>query len=225
MAGFGFGLSGRWGGVVVAPVLVLGAVAGCNTTHEVVIKQDKPMDININLTGRLDLVIHDARQDLEDITGEKPARVVNPEDIGLPALPRQRTGLGAEAYGERPVAYLAAFGAGEMRPVASEADIKANLAARDKEVRALWDAGAVGEAHTGLLVARGALTAEQQKLVAAENADRAALYAIQAAEKKSTVDEVALAYYLGRLGYAKAGNWYEKFNKQTNQWEWAKWGT
>jgi len=62
------------------------------------------------------------------------------------------------------------------------------------------------------LAARGVLTPEQQKLVDAENADRTALYAAEAKAKNSTPDEVALAYYLARLGYAKAGAWYEKRN-------------
>ena len=56
-------------------------IAGC-TTH-VIVEQPKPLDININFTGHLDLVIHDARENLEQITGEKPTNVVRPEDIGL----------------------------------------------------------------------------------------------------------------------------------------------
>src|SRR5438552_1136738 len=62
-------------------VLVL-PLAACNPN--VTIKQDKPMVININFNGHLDLVIHDARQNMEDITGEKPRNAVRPEDIGLP---------------------------------------------------------------------------------------------------------------------------------------------
>src|SRR5690242_8599117 len=60
-------------------------LAGCNTRHEIVVNQPKPMEVNVNLSGRLELVVTDARKDLEQIEGAKPKRIVTPEDIGLPA--------------------------------------------------------------------------------------------------------------------------------------------
>src|SRR6267154_6760648 len=45
----------------------------------------KPVDINLNITGRLEVVITDARKQEEQITGSAPKRTVRPEDIGLPA--------------------------------------------------------------------------------------------------------------------------------------------
>jgi hypothetical protein len=52
----------------------------------------KPVDINVNITGRLELVITDARRQEEEITGAKPKRTVRPEDIGLPPVPAPKPG-------------------------------------------------------------------------------------------------------------------------------------
>src|SRR5215212_10092109 len=85
--------------IVMRIVLALAAVslplAACNPN--VTIKQDKPMVININFNGHLDLVIHDARQEMEAITGEKPRNTVRPEDIGLPPA---EGGAGGAMQGE-----------------------------------------------------------------------------------------------------------------------------
>src|SRR6266511_3859045 len=71
------------------------AMVGCiRTKSELAVK---PMDINLNISGRLELVITDARQE-EEITGTKPKRTVRPEDIGLPPVPTPKsetTGPGA----------------------------------------------------------------------------------------------------------------------------------
>ena len=48
---------------------------------------------NLNITGRFELVITDARRQEEEITGSKPKRVVTPEDIGLPTAPARRSGV------------------------------------------------------------------------------------------------------------------------------------
>jgi len=64
---------------VVASATALGCV---HTKSEVDVK---PVDINLNITGRLEVVITDARKQEEQITGSAPKRTVRPEDIGLPA--------------------------------------------------------------------------------------------------------------------------------------------
>src|SRR6266567_890008 len=61
------------------------AVPGCVQTKSEV--DVKPVDINLNITGRLEVVITDARRAEEEITGSKPKRTVTPQDIGLPAVP------------------------------------------------------------------------------------------------------------------------------------------
>src|SRR2546429_9845210 len=79
------------------------AIVGCfRTKSELAIK---PMDINLNISGRLELVITDARRQEEEITGAKPKRTVRPEDIGLPpgAAPKaEATGPGAKLTADDP---------------------------------------------------------------------------------------------------------------------------
>jgi uncharacterized protein YdbL (DUF1318 family) len=227
--------------IAFASLCLLASLAAC-TTH-VVVEQPKPLEININFTGHLNLVIQDARQNLEQITGEKPTNVVRPEDIGLPAVSRPGArGAGLEegkAVAQGPAdAVLAeptfpilsrgrpglASGMPTQFIAQSEADLTKAMAARNAKIQQLWSQGLVGESHTGLLVAKGSLSQEQQGLVDAENADRSALYAAEATRKNVKADEVALGYYVARLGYAKAGAWYEVRNPSTSQWEWKKWG-
>src|SRR5689334_9929921 len=62
--------------------VALTKTVGCVHTHsEVAVK---PVDINLNITGRLEVVVTDARRQEEQITGSKPKRTLRPEDIGLP---------------------------------------------------------------------------------------------------------------------------------------------
>ncbi|MGN6370817.1 MAG: DUF1318 domain-containing protein [Phycisphaerae bacterium] len=198
---------------------------GCGaiqTKNTVVIEQPKPLEVNVNLSGRLELVITDARKDLETITGEKAKRTVSPEDIGLPAS----GGPGAAIVeGERSVVYADVVGRAAPREVAAgtEEELVKSMAARNAQVRALLSAHVAGEAHTGLLVEKGTLSAEQKKTLEAENADRSALYKLRAAKNGTSEADAALAYYLQRLGYAEKGDWVEKYNKGAKQWEWVRW--
>jgi hypothetical protein len=207
------------------------ALAGCIKT-EVMIDQKKPIEVNINFKGDLNLVIKDARQDMEKITGEKPVNVVRPEDLGLPpaagsALEPMETRALAAADTERfwVVAMRSAPSAARVRaaPVALKDDLQAKMAARDREIRALWDSQVVGEAHDGMLAVKGTITPAQQALVNAENADRAALFAEEVKAKGAKLEDVSLAFYVARLGYAKKGAWYEKRNA-SGAWEWQRWG-
>jgi uncharacterized protein YdbL (DUF1318 family) len=202
--------------------LTCAACGPIETRNTVIIEQPKPLEVNVNLTGRLELVITDARKDLEQITGEKPRRQVRPEDIGLPA-----DLTGSSIAEPQPIALLSDIG---LRPndiifaaATSEDTLVASMAQRNAQVRQLLSAKLVGEAHTGLLVARGTLNQQQSAVMSAENADRTALYQLRAEKNKTTVEKAALAYYLQRLGYAEKGDWVEIFNKQTKQWEWTQW--
>src|SRR4029077_16950465 len=71
----------QMGAVMVA--ITWAAFSGCLQTKSEV--DVKPVDINLNITGRLELVITDARREEQKITGSAPKRTVRPEDIGLPA--------------------------------------------------------------------------------------------------------------------------------------------
>lgn len=225
-----FKMNDRTAQTLAAACAGLATLAACGpiqTRNEVVIKQEQVIQVNVNLHADINVVITDARRDMQRIKGQQPVRKVSPADIGLdadttlPAGPTSSAGTAIEP--DQPVVTLAAFSVPAARPVARDDDIKAAMASRNAQIRALLDTRNAGEAHTGLLEKRGALTAEQQKLMEAENKDREELYKIEAQRKGITVDKVALGYYLARLEYAKKGDWYERFNKQTKAWEWAQW--
>ena len=214
----------QMGAVMVA--IVWAAFSGCLQTKSEV--DVKPVDINLNITGRLELVITDARKEEQKITGSAPKRTVRPEDIGLPAgsAPTSTAETGARlANGRTQTAGLMLVA--EIYPVADSGNRKDQLiqqmSARHPQIAAMLDSQLVGEQHNGYLAARGSLSAQQQALMDAENADRAELYKIEAAAKGTTVDQVALAYYMARLEHVNKGNWVERYDKATATWDWFQW--
>ena len=201
------------------------ALAGCLQTKSEV--NVKPVDINLNITGRLELVITDARKEEQQITGAAPKRTVRPEDIGLPAAsaPTSEAGRGAaiaRSHAQLPRLMLIA----DLNLVADHSDSEDQLiqrmAARHTQIAAMLDSQLVGERHAGFLAARGSVTPKQQALVDAENADRTELYKIEADAKNSTPDQVGLAY-MARLEHVNKGNWVEHYNKATASWDWSQW--
>jgi uncharacterized protein YdbL (DUF1318 family) len=104
-----------------------------------------------------------------------------------------------------------------------QAQLVQQRAARHPQIEVMLDRQLVGESHTGVLVPRASLSPSRQALVNAENADRAELYKLEAAEKNMTVDEVALGYYLARLEHINKGTWAERLDKSTGRWEWFQW--
>jgi uncharacterized protein YdbL (DUF1318 family) len=211
--------------LAVVALVVSAALIGCIQTKSEV--QVKPVDINLNITGRLELVIIDARQQEEQIAGAKPKRTVRTEDIGLPPVlgPKSdATRSGATLTDDGPVfpvrlASLYAAAASSDR----QAQLLQQRAARHPQLEAMLDNQLVGESHTGVLVPRASLSANHQALVNTENADRAELYKLEAAKKNTTVDEVTLGYYLARLEHVNKGTWVERYNKSTGRWEWFQW--
>jgi uncharacterized protein YdbL (DUF1318 family) len=195
------------------------ASSGCvQTKNEVDVK---PVDINLNITGHLEVVITDARRAEEEITGSKPKRTVTPEDIGLPPA------SAASSRADEVIDPLADRETDSGRFILVADDTQAQLiqkmAARHPQIQALLDSKVVGESHTGYLVARGSLTASQQALVDAENSDRTQLYKLESAQKGTSVDQVALGYYLARLEHVNKGTWVDQFNKSSGSWEWFQW--
>jgi uncharacterized protein YdbL (DUF1318 family) len=205
---------------LVVILLASAVLAACLLTQsEVAVK---PVDINLNITGRLEVVITDARQQEEEITGQKPKRTVTPEDIGLPAATAANPG--ALLTGHRwHLALLSLVPDACAASTGDRTQLIQQMAARHPQIASMLDSGAVGESHTGLLVPRGNLTAAQQALVNAENADRTQLYNLEAAAKNTPVDQVALAYYMARLEHVSKGTWVERYNKATGAWEWFQW--
>ncbi len=210
---------------VVASVASAAMVGCIQTKSEVDVK---PVDINLNITGRLELVITDARRQEEEITGAKPKRTVRPEDIGLPPVLAPRsdvTGPGARLTNDDPASPVVLASLYYVADASSDrqAQLIQQMAARHPQIEALLNSQLVGESHTSVLVPRASLSASQQALVNAENADRAELYKLEAAKKNTTVDQVALGYYLARLEHVNKGAWVERYNKSTSSWDWFQW--
>lgn len=217
--------------VAALAAVACAVIAGCFQTKSEV--DVKPIDVNLNITGRMEIVITDARKQEQEITGSAPKRTVRPEDIGLPAAPAAAPAPQSDATG--PDAVLADDGAAEARPVLvaeiiavqaagdSEAQVIQQLAARHPQIRALLDSQSVGESHTGFLVPKTSLSVSQQAAVDAENADRAELYKLESANKNTPIDQVALSYYMARLEHVNKGAWAERYNKSASSWEWFQW--
>ncbi len=81
-------------------------------------------------------------------------------------------------------------------------DLKARFAERAGAIRSAKDAGKIGETTTGLIDAVTAPDAANQQLIAAENADRQALYALIA--KDQGTDAATVANRAARRNYEKA---------------------
>jgi hypothetical protein len=209
--------------VIVVTVMTVG---GClQTKSEVAVK---PVDINLNITGRLELVITDARRQAEVITGEKPKRTVRPEDIGLPPVPKTTSKVispDAIQMGRGQRFSIVPVGLSYVADVSNDrqAQLLQQMAARHPQIEALLASQVVGESHTGNLVPRGSLTASQQALVTGENADRTELYKLEAAKKQTPLDQVITGFYLARLEHVNKGTWVERYNKGTGSWEWFQW--
>lgn len=103
------------------------------------------------------------------------------------------------------LASLFAFGSAAF---AGEAEIKATMKGRLSQVLALKGSGAVGEGVDGMLHARPGLDAAGGKVLAGENADRQAYYAIKAKQKGLPPTEVGKVMAKAFLARAKPGHWF-----------------
>ena len=205
---------------MVAVITLVAGLSGCGPVQTKSEVDVKPVDINLNITGRLEVVITDARKQEEQITGSAPKRTVRPEDIGLPAsTPTSDAGRASM------IASRNDENAARLVFVADdpEAQLIQQMAARHQQIAAMLNEQLVGESHTGFLVPKSSLTPSQQASVDAENADRTKLYQLEAAKKGTTVDQAALGYYLARLEHVNKGAWVERFNKSSGSWEWFQW--
>lgn len=212
--------------LAVITLVALVEMVGCVHTKSDV--EVKPVDINLNITGRLELVITDARRQEEQITGAKPKRTVRPEDIGLPSVlvPKsEATGPGAKLMTDDMAFQVVLVASVYAADTSSDrqGQLIQQMAARHSQIEALLNSQLVGESHTGFLAPKASLSANQQALVNTENADRAELYKLEAAKKNTAVDVVTMGYYLARLEHVNKGTWVERYNKSTGSWEWFQW--
>jgi len=89
----------------------------------------------------------------------------------------------------------------------SAADIRRRMEQRLPQIDALKAAEHVGENNRGLLEVRGSGTAEAGGVVAAENSDRGAAYALIAKETGASADSVARARAKQIASNTRSGVW------------------
>lgn len=100
----------------------------------------------------------------------------------------------------------------------SASEIKLNMQKRLPEINALLKKGAVGEDCNGFLAAQGQLSAAEQKLIAAENADRKLVYQAIAKQQNTSAElvgqrrakQIAEKSPAGTLLQDAEGKWYRK---------------
>lgn len=92
----------------------------------------------------------------------------------------------------------------------SEADLKSRMSKRLPDVVALLQRGAVGENNKGTLTARGALSTPEKAIVAAENTDRATVYALIAGKTKTSASVVGQQRAKQIRESAASGTWVQQ---------------
>lgn len=101
---------------------------------------------------------------------------------------------------------ITAFGAAAVRAEDLGA-VKARIEQRLGSVDALKDRQVAGETNRGFLEVRGNASADDQKLIADENADRRTVYAALAAQTGATPDVVGRQRAQQLASLAKRGVW------------------
>ena len=123
------------------------------------------------------------------------------------------------------VAVAAAFTAARA---GLDEDIKAVLTrmkARAPQIAALKDANKAGETFRGLIEARKAVSGDEAKVIAAENADREKFFSLYARKTGKTVDVVRKNFAVFRFKKAAGSEYFKGANgKWMTKDEWLKAG-
>ncbi len=240
----------KTGNITLSGLLILAALAtmGCVRTHsDVVISQPKPLQVDVNLNGKLTLVIQDARHDMQYIAGASPTASTTPMTVGTsqpaattaPHAPATAPGTTSTqpnslrivpripmATGIEPTACLTPIAFADDIPPAqmkTKQQVLAELREDYPRLRALLIKHLIGEAHTGYVVARGTLSAKEKKLIHKDNGYRHRLYQIVGKSTGQSVAAVGLIYFQVRLRYLPNGVWVQQLNNATGQWVWVHW--
>lgn len=203
-------------------IMFLGSLGGCLQTHnDVVISQPKPLEVNVNLNGKLTLVVQDARSDMDFIAGDEnnKASQTAPAPTTAPtATPQAGTGQ-AGSYLVPTDADTRVIFADAITPI-SQTDILQHLRADFPENHKLLSAHLVGEAHTGYMEARAVMTSAQRAFMAHDNRWRKRLYELRAAQTGQSMTTIGLIYFKIRLKFVPAGSWVQHYDSNAGRWVW-----
>ena len=211
--------------LVAAGCAIAGAslLAGCLRTHnDVVLSQQKPLEVNVNLHGKFTVVIQEqAQEGMDYIAGatsqiptispptSKPSHHAN--SVGSTGPSSLRTGTSG-----LPVLFADSGSSMTIH------QLFMRLRADFPRVMSLLRRRLVGEAHTGYLEPRGQLSSAQSEFVDAENGFRKALYKKLARRNGISVAKEALAFYAARLTHLPHGVWVQ-LRVKGGGWAWVIW--
>jgi uncharacterized protein YdbL (DUF1318 family) len=99
------------------------------------------------------------------------------------------------------------FGSVVVRAAEDLGAVKARMEQRIAPLNALKDRGAAGENNQGFLEARGSASADDQRVIGEENADRRTVYAAIAAQTGATPDAVGRQRAQQIASIARRGHW------------------
>ena len=200
-----------------------GMLAGCLRTHnDVVLSQQKPLEVNVNLHGKFTVVIQEqAQEGMDYIAGEtSQIPTINPPKAKPTPSSTSTSSTGPSSMrmtgNARPVLFADSGGSTTIH------QLFMRLRADFPKVMSLLRQRLVGEAHTGYLSPRGHLSSAQSQFVDAENGFRKALYKKLAQRNGISVAKEALAFYAARLRHLPHGVWVQ-LRVKGGGWAWVIW--
>lgn len=118
----------------------------------------------------------------------------------------------------RILAVAASLGLGTAVIAAEDPNaVKARMEQRQGTIDALKDRGVVGESNRGFLEIRGSATAEEQRTISDENADRRAAYAFIASQTGADPDSVGRRRAQQIAAASKRGVWIQDASGEWRQ--------
>ena len=106
----------------------------------------------------------------------------------------------------------ALFVFGQSASASPASELKERMKERLPKIESLWKADKIGEGNKGFLVARVKLATDEEKLIAAENADRRIVYTAIARSTGETPEKVGVQRAIQIAARAGKGLWLQSPN-------------
>lgn len=198
-------------------------LAGCLRTHnDVVLSQQKPLEVNVNLHGKFTVVIQEQAQEGMDYIAGATSKIptINPPTTKPIANSSGGSSTGPSSLRTETSSLPVLFADSGSSMTIHQLFMR--LRADFPKVMSLLRQRLVGEAHTGYLSLRGHLSSADSQFVNAENGFRKALYKKLAQRNGISVAKEALAFYAARLRHLPHGVWVQ-LRVKGGGWAWVIW--
>ncbi len=184
---------------------------------------DKPIEMNINVTAKLEIIIR--AENIEDmVSGKIPIEIPKEEEKPIEEIEKKDTG-GSQSFLESLFIDEAYAEAGS-----STEKLRAAIVSRKNrypEIQRLKSEGCVGENRSGLLSFRPTAKTKSDRdyakkarvLINAENTDRETIYKIQAERQNVSVDAIRILSAEVHRKRAAKGEWIE-VQDEKGKWVW-----